>query len=220
MRRQAEQPSGRRVEQHLVDGGYLRKDDIQQAHAHGVELFVPPKGAKNPGNWGRELEPKAGDSEAVLRWKRRMARPILTVVIEDAPGGHLKWSHRGQGAQGPVGVFQFAVPRKISHYTWNDANSLFSVGIGELQQPTAFHREIAVDPLTGVILRLVMEADREPGSPRIWADIMVEYGPVEIGGKTYFCPVRSVSLIFQSLYLGHQADSWPRDDHAQRCGLW
>lgn len=26
------------------------------------------------------------------------------------------------------------------------------------------------------------------------ADIIVEYGPVEIGGKTYFCPVRSVSL--------------------------
>ncbi len=26
------------------------------------------------------------------------------------------------------------------------------------------------------------------------ADIMVEYGPVEIGGKPYTCPVRSVSI--------------------------
>jgi hypothetical protein len=25
-------------------------------------------------------------------------------------------------------------------------------------------------------------------------DIMVEYGPVEIGGKTYTCPIRSVSI--------------------------
>jgi VWFA-related protein len=124
--------------------------------------------------------------------------PILSVVIEDAPGGHLKWSRWEQGAQGPLGVFSFAVPRKLSHYTWNDANSLFAVGIDELQQPTAYHGEIAVDPATGVILRLVMEADREPDSPRIRADIMVEYGPVEIGGKTYFCPVRSVSLSRES----------------------
>jgi hypothetical protein len=73
MRRQVEQRSGQKVEQHLVDGGYLRKDDIQRAHTNGVELFVPPKGAKSPLNRGRELEPKPGDSEAVLRWKQRMA---------------------------------------------------------------------------------------------------------------------------------------------------
>jgi transposase len=73
MRQQVEQRSGGKVEQHLVDGGYLRKDDIEQAHSQGVELFMPPKGAKNPGNRGRELEPKRGDSQAVLSWKRRMA---------------------------------------------------------------------------------------------------------------------------------------------------
>ena len=26
------------------------------------------------------------------------------------------------------------------------------------------------------------------------ADMLVEYGPVEIGGKTYFCPIRSVAI--------------------------
>jgi transposase len=73
MREQVERRSGRRVKQQLVDGGYLRKDDLQQAHVQGVELFVPPKGAKNPLNRGRELEPRPADSEAVLEWKRRMA---------------------------------------------------------------------------------------------------------------------------------------------------
>jgi transposase len=73
MRQQVEQRTGGKVEQHLVDGGYMRKDDIEQAHVDGVELFVPPKGAKSPVNRGRELEPKRGDSEAVLGWKRRMA---------------------------------------------------------------------------------------------------------------------------------------------------
>lgn len=73
MRQQVEQRSGHKVEQHLMDGGYLRKDDIEQAHEHGVELFVPPKTAKNPQNRGQELEPKRGDSAAVLAWKQRMA---------------------------------------------------------------------------------------------------------------------------------------------------
>jgi transposase len=73
MRQQVEQRSGGRVEQQLLDGGYLRIADIEQAHGQGVELFVPPKPARNLRRRGRELEPKAGDSEAVRAWKRRMA---------------------------------------------------------------------------------------------------------------------------------------------------
>lgn len=73
LRQQVEERTGRQVEQHLLDGGYMRKDDIEQAHAQGVELFVPPKPAKNPENRGRELQPKRGDSEAVRAWKQRMA---------------------------------------------------------------------------------------------------------------------------------------------------
>jgi hypothetical protein len=68
-----EERTGRQVEQHLLDGGYMRTDDIEQAHTKSVELFVPPKPAKNPHNRGRELEAKRGDSEAVLAWKQRMA---------------------------------------------------------------------------------------------------------------------------------------------------
>jgi len=73
MHEQVEQRSGRAVEQHLLDGGYLRMQDIEHAHQQGVELFVPPKPARNLRRRGRELEPKPGDSAAVLAWKRRMA---------------------------------------------------------------------------------------------------------------------------------------------------
>ena len=83
MREQVEQRSGRKVEQDLLDGGYMRKDDIEQAHQHGVELFVPPKPAKNPGNRGRELEPKRGDSEAVLAWKQRMASEVGKEIYKE-----------------------------------------------------------------------------------------------------------------------------------------
>jgi transposase len=73
MRQQVEQRTGGKVEQHLVDGGYLRMEDIVEAHQQGVELFVPPKPARNPENRGHELQPKPSDSEAIGAWKQRMA---------------------------------------------------------------------------------------------------------------------------------------------------
>ncbi len=72
MRQQVEQRTGGKVEQHLVDGGYLRMEDIVDAHQQGVELFVPPKPARNPQNRGQELTPKPSDSEAIRAWKQRM----------------------------------------------------------------------------------------------------------------------------------------------------
>jgi transposase len=73
MRQQVEERTGRKVQEHLLDGGYMRAADIEEAHKQSVQLFVPPKGAKNPENRGHELDPKKGDSEAVRAWKQRMA---------------------------------------------------------------------------------------------------------------------------------------------------
>ncbi len=61
------------------------------------------------------------------------------------------------------------------------------------RQISGYHGEMAVDPATGTILRLTVEADLKPGEPVTEAAIAVEYGPVELGGKTYFCPVKSIS---------------------------
>jgi hypothetical protein len=73
MRRQVEERSGGKVNQHLLDGGYLRMEDIERAHGQEVELFMPPKPARTAEKRGHELEAKAGDSEAITAWKRRMA---------------------------------------------------------------------------------------------------------------------------------------------------
>lgn len=73
MREQVERRSGKQVRQHLLDGGYLRYQDIERAHQQGVALFVPPKGARQAENRGRELQPKRRDREAIRAWKQRMA---------------------------------------------------------------------------------------------------------------------------------------------------
>jgi transposase len=83
MRQQVEQRSGRKVDQHLIDGGYMRKQDIERAHEQRVELFIPPKSAKNPRNRGHELEAKRGDSEAVLAWKQRMASEVGKEIYKE-----------------------------------------------------------------------------------------------------------------------------------------
>lgn len=72
MREQVEKRTGGKVKQHLMDGGYLRVDDINKAHEQEVELFVPPKPARTEKNRGHELDPKPGDGDAVLAWKQRM----------------------------------------------------------------------------------------------------------------------------------------------------
>jgi len=54
------------------DGGYLRTQDIEEAHQQRVALFVPPKPARHPEKRGRELELRLRDSEAVQAWKQRM----------------------------------------------------------------------------------------------------------------------------------------------------
>jgi transposase len=72
MRDQVEERTGRNVEEHLLDGGYLRTEDLERAHGQEVALLVPPKPARNPQRRGRELEPRPGDSEAVRAWKERM----------------------------------------------------------------------------------------------------------------------------------------------------
>jgi transposase len=73
MREQVEQRTGGKVEQQLLDGGYLKMEDIEAAHQQGVELFVPPKPARSEERKGHELDPKPGDSEAVQAWKQRMS---------------------------------------------------------------------------------------------------------------------------------------------------
>jgi hypothetical protein len=47
-------------------------------------------------------------------------------------------------------------------------------------------------------MRIVINADldeeRDPDVPLIRSQLLVEYGPVELGGKTYICPLRSVTI--------------------------
>lgn len=120
--------------------------------------------------------------------------PILGTVLADARQGDLRWSHWAQGANGHQAVFRYVVPNQKSHYEAKFCCVSMNGGRGIFQRHAGYHGEIAVDPETGTILRLTMQADLKPPYPIARADLMVEYGPVEIGGKTYTCPLKSVAI--------------------------
>jgi VWFA-related protein len=122
--------------------------------------------------------------------------PILGTVLIDAARSKLSWAHWELGAGGPQAVFQYSVPKEASHYDvrFCCVSESYGLDFSVIRQRVGYHGEITVDPDSGVILRLTVLADIDPGNPIAQADVAVEYGPVEFGGKTYYCPVRGIAL--------------------------
>ena len=55
----------------------------------------------------------------------------------------------------------------------------------------AYHGSLWVDPETGMVLRLSLEiGENEVGQFKRFA-VMVQYAPVQIGGRNFICPVES-----------------------------
>ena len=127
--------------------------------------------------------------------------PILSKVVADALQGKITWSRWEQGAGGLEAVFHYAVPKDKSHYNVqfccvpDGFNSDRSAILRVFNETASYHGEIAFDPASGAILRITMEAEMPQGELVSKAGMIVEYGSVEIGGNSYICPVKSVSVL-------------------------
>lgn len=113
------------------------------------------------------------------------------ILVDVFPSGPT-WSHWEGNANAPLAVFRYAVPLKSSHY------AVVVPGVPRTSRTSdAYHGEIAIDPSNGTIVRLTLVADLNGDSQVSTGDVMVEYGPVEIGGINCTCPVKSASLTVQ-----------------------
>ena len=119
--------------------------------------------------------------------------PLLNTVT-DAIASGLTWSHWEVGAGEPHAVFVYQIPAERSRYQVGACCLPDGDGTSPFEENVGYHGEIAIDPTSGAILRLELVADLKSTTPLVRSDIMIEYAPVEIGGKTYICPVRSVSV--------------------------
>lgn len=127
--------------------------------------------------------------------------PILTTVLADALKGKITWARWELGPEGTEAVFHYAVPQDKSHYRVKFCcivNGFASDGQPEMHvfdELAGYHGEIAFNPLNGSIFRITVEAEMPPQGLVPNAGIAVEYGSVDIGGKSYICPIRSISVL-------------------------
>jgi hypothetical protein len=137
---------------------------------------------------GDSFEGILGTPESGLKTSGEFG-PVLMALMADVFGGEVLWSRWETGAAGPLAVFHYSVPWQKSHYML-----LLPALWKNLQTPPAYHGEFTIDPASGAIRRVTIEAEMTADDPVTRAALMVEYGPVEIGGKTFICPTRSVAL--------------------------
>jgi VWFA-related protein len=151
-------------------------------------------------NGFEEVDAKAVKGKSVEQEQGRLKTrgtfgPILIVVLGDAARSELAWSRWERGADGPLAVFRYRVPGNHSEYEVSYGSILADgVSTGVFRRATGYHGEITIDPASGAVLRLTGEADLEPNLPIDRFSILVEYGPVEIGGGTHICLLRSVAI--------------------------
>jgi hypothetical protein len=137
--------------------------------------------------------------------------PALGITLSDASKGTLKWSHWEQSAAGPVAVYHYEVPPAASHYRVDyccvrgsqdtsgalaygiDANSA-SLESDSYHGTPRYHGNLYLDPATGAVLRVTIDPDLKRSDPIMRAAISVQYGPVQIDGKSYICPVNSIAI--------------------------
>ena len=131
---------------------------------------------------------------------------LPAVILTDTAKGTVTWSRWEQMAAGPVAVFRYAVPRSASHYEILGKTNLGPstnlggpvVGSSTARSTPAYHGSLWVDPATGVIPRLSLEiGEDDVGQFKRFA-VMVHYAPVQIGGRTFICPTRSLAFDWAS----------------------
>lgn len=102
MRDQVERRTGRKIQEHLLDGGFLVLDEIDSAAGQGVTLFVPPTIPRDPDKIDTRYDAKPTDTQAQAAWRQRMGTEDAQKIYRErastieTANADLK-THRGLG---------------------------------------------------------------------------------------------------------------------------
>ena len=143
--------------------------------------------------------------------------PILSLVVADALQGKITWGRWEQGTGEKEAVFHYTVPNKKSHYLVQFCCFLDGYDVDPhpisrvFSENAVYHGEIAFEPASGAILRITMEAELPAGELVSRAARLVEYGSIEIAGKNYVCPTKSVSIL--QAHTGQQSGMYSKEHY-------
>jgi hypothetical protein len=154
---------------------------------------------------GKELSSTLENADASSAGKGRNALqsegefgPVLGVILRDLPAGSTHWSHWEKLPTGIAAVFKYEVPKPASHYRLSVCcrfGGRYELDDMVMSRVPAYHGKLYVDPDTGTLLRLTLQADLGRSDPVKHGDMMIDYAPVKLGSLTYFCPARSIAIL-------------------------
>jgi hypothetical protein len=181
-----EQPDGDAPPGPMLWAGRL---DEQVSFEEGKEVLKPVDAADAGQKQDAALRAEAG----LHTWGEFGG--ILTLVLNDALRNAIAWREWQKSPVGRVAVFAFAVPTRASHYTVDYCCVHDAAGqMRRFKTLAGYVGELSLDPESGSIMRLRIRAEFGSGDPVKSSELLVEYGLVDIGGKKFNCPLRSVAL--------------------------
>lgn len=123
---------------------------------------------------------------------------ILKVVLGDSSDDSLQWSRWQTDEAGTqLAVFRYTIPRADSHYAIDFCcfqKSIDEPADYEFHDKPGYSGEIYVDPKSGEVDRITLDAQLKEDDPVTRSAIAVQYGPVVIGGRRYICPLWSIAI--------------------------
>jgi hypothetical protein len=164
-------------------------------------------------NGGEREDSDHGKDELIDKSSLRMETsgefgPMLASLLSDILHGSFEWSRWEQGASGPLAVFHYSIPAQ-----WSGFRIVGSPPWSAFRKIPAYHGVIVFDEASGAIQRVTREAEMGPDDPVSRADVLVEYGSVEIDGKDYRCPVRSVAVTRVQIIPANHSVMLSTDNH-------
>jgi hypothetical protein len=115
--------------------------------------------------------------------------PILATILGDSSLGTIVWSRWEVDAEDKRrAVFHYAVPKSASHDQIDLCCYL------RFHDTPAYHGDLSIDPGSGTIFQLTLEAEFSDDAVLRESKMAVRYGPVDIGSQTYICPLRGVAV--------------------------
>lgn len=127
--------------------------------------------------------------------------PVLSTVLADALKGKITWARWEKSGDDTMAVFHYQVPENNSNYHVQFCcvvDSFATDGTPDskvFNERSAYHGDIVFSPADGSIRLLTLEADLPTGGLVAGAGMAIEYTAIDIGGRSYICPIRSVSVL-------------------------
>lgn len=165
------------VSQKSVQVAYRSGSEVIEASGKDERKSAPAHGLQTAGEFG----------------------PFLSTVLADAVKGKITWARWEKAADGPLAVFHYQVKQDASHYlvqfccVREDISESIATHI--FSEKTAYEGELAFNPATSAVRRISVQAALAPGELVDTAGMVVQYEPVQVGGKMVVLPVKSVSIL-------------------------